>query len=165
MHDVFLSAQCVGLRSLTNQFYMYMYPPLFCQITAEIKGCSGDKITAKDNIKVLVDANLCSPEDLSLVPPSSCRFGKGPDLEPKLDISRALESCAGIFFQSSDLAKDCVERAVTASDAAGGCRNVHVDVEEPSQSADHSNCNPLFDISVRPPPSLNHLVSPSYLKV
>ena len=97
---------------------------------------------------MLVDSNLCKPEDSSLVSPPSCSFGKGPDLEPMLDVSQAVESCSGIFFQSKDVAKECVENVVTAHDAAGGCRNVRVDVAEPKTSADHSTCNPLHDILV-----------------
>lgn len=87
-------------------------------ITASIAGC--DELFSTETIFVLVDSNI---------PPPLCSFDKGPDVAPILDITRAIDQCAGKIFSTIDDAKACVLKNGEAEDAAGSCRPIATAVE------------------------------------
>ena len=51
-----------------------------------------------------------------------CDFNQGPDVAPKLDVTRAEEHCELKIFDTIEAGKDCVLDKSTAEDVAGDCR-------------------------------------------
>ena len=79
-------------------------------ITATVAGCS---LSTTETMVVFVDPNI---------PPSTCDFSFGPDVNPVIDTNLAIELCEGVIFPTIADAEACVMKNTVATDDSGGCR-------------------------------------------
>lgn len=88
-------------------------------MTAKVKGCAS--VNSVEKVLVLVDANI---------PSKVCGFSNGPDVQPILDVSRALDYCAGKIFPTIQAANDCVMENSAGHDVPGGCRPIVITLSD-----------------------------------
>jgi hypothetical protein len=105
-----------------------------------VKGC--DEVSSSDTILVLVDESIPDQQ-------RSCKFSRGPDVPPTLDVSKAAELCKNTFFATVDEADSCVLGNSVASD---DCREVELKTmrtEVTDRSEALSICGSTYAITVR----------------